>query len=258
MLVVSRRQNEKVLFPNLGISVEIVRVKGKTVRLGIDAPRDVRAVRGELDVYAEDKRSGYSKEKSKQIFNSDDVQKSLDAANLAIHLAQNQLRQGIVENAEVALEHAVECLQTLETLLDSTKSKSMSSVREKPTNYAYKSKDHLPVAIIVGAESADFGDLTKQLSTSGYEVLTFADSFKAIEYLATHSQPQIVLTQIAGKIPSKIQLDENAFAQDFDVAIPGIRGLQRALSPMSVGEHLLQAWFASERDGEFLGSSLAT
>lgn len=49
MLVLSRRQNEEVTFPELGVSVEVLRVKGSTVRLGIRAPRSIRVLRGELD-----------------------------------------------------------------------------------------------------------------------------------------------------------------------------------------------------------------
>ncbi len=48
MLVLSRRQSEKIFFPDLGISLEIVRIKGNVVRVGIDAPQEIRVLRGEL------------------------------------------------------------------------------------------------------------------------------------------------------------------------------------------------------------------
>lgn len=48
MLVLSRRQNEQIAFPELGITVEVLRTKGGSVRLGISAPQDVRVLRGEL------------------------------------------------------------------------------------------------------------------------------------------------------------------------------------------------------------------
>lgn len=48
MLVLSRRCNETIVFPELGITVEVLRVKGNTVRLGIKAPDSVRILRGEL------------------------------------------------------------------------------------------------------------------------------------------------------------------------------------------------------------------
>lgn len=48
MLVLSRREQETVVFPKLGIRIEVTRLRGKSVALGIDAPRDVRVLRGEL------------------------------------------------------------------------------------------------------------------------------------------------------------------------------------------------------------------
>lgn len=48
MLVLSRRPEETIVFPELGITVEVIRTKGNTVRLGIKAPEEVRILRGEL------------------------------------------------------------------------------------------------------------------------------------------------------------------------------------------------------------------
>ena len=48
MLVLSRKANEQIVLPELGIVIEVVSVKGKAVRIGIDAPRDIRVLRGEI------------------------------------------------------------------------------------------------------------------------------------------------------------------------------------------------------------------
>src|SRR6185503_8144813 len=48
MLVLSRKENEKVLFPHLGIAVQILRVGGGKARLGVEAPHDVSVVRHEI------------------------------------------------------------------------------------------------------------------------------------------------------------------------------------------------------------------
>ena len=55
MLVLSRRTNEKLIIETTdGVVVVVVtRVKGDTVRLGIDAPRTVRVWRKELHDSAE-------------------------------------------------------------------------------------------------------------------------------------------------------------------------------------------------------------
>jgi carbon storage regulator CsrA len=48
MLVLSRRLHEKVLFPNLGITIQVVSVQSGVVRIGIEAPPAVRVLREEL------------------------------------------------------------------------------------------------------------------------------------------------------------------------------------------------------------------
>ena len=47
MLVLTRKLNEQIQIGN-DITITVVRVKGNTVRVGIDAPRDVRVIRAEL------------------------------------------------------------------------------------------------------------------------------------------------------------------------------------------------------------------
>lgn len=48
MLVLSRRANDQILIPSLGITLEVLSIKGNVVKLGIDAPQNVRVMRGEL------------------------------------------------------------------------------------------------------------------------------------------------------------------------------------------------------------------
>jgi carbon storage regulator CsrA len=47
MLVLSRKLQQQIKIGDQ-ITVTILKVKGNTVRIGVDAPRDVRVVRGEL------------------------------------------------------------------------------------------------------------------------------------------------------------------------------------------------------------------
>ena len=48
MLVLSRRTNDTICFPELDIKIEIFQVKGSTVRVGVDAPIEIKVLRGEL------------------------------------------------------------------------------------------------------------------------------------------------------------------------------------------------------------------
>jgi carbon storage regulator CsrA len=48
MLVLTRKADEQILIGD-DIKITLVRVRGNSVRVGIEAPRDVRVVRGELE-----------------------------------------------------------------------------------------------------------------------------------------------------------------------------------------------------------------
>jgi carbon storage regulator len=52
MLVLSRKPGEKIVIGD-GITVTVVEVDGNRVRLGIEAPADVRILRGELAFWQE-------------------------------------------------------------------------------------------------------------------------------------------------------------------------------------------------------------
>ncbi|MFO0913750.1 MAG: carbon storage regulator [Pirellulales bacterium] len=50
MLVLTRKAQESIRIGN-DITITVVRLEGKTVRLGVEAPRSVRVLRAELPVH---------------------------------------------------------------------------------------------------------------------------------------------------------------------------------------------------------------
>jgi len=48
VLVLARRLGQTVVLPGLGITVQVLGIKGNVVRLGISAPPDVAVLREEL------------------------------------------------------------------------------------------------------------------------------------------------------------------------------------------------------------------
>jgi carbon storage regulator CsrA len=48
MLVLSRRNHQKIVFPSVGITVEILKISGNKVSVGIEAPTDVSIHRSEV------------------------------------------------------------------------------------------------------------------------------------------------------------------------------------------------------------------
>ena len=50
MLVLSRKKNDSIVIGD-NVRIEVLKVSGNTVRIGIQAPRDVKVLRGELAPY---------------------------------------------------------------------------------------------------------------------------------------------------------------------------------------------------------------
>ena len=150
MLVLSRRPQEKILFPGTGISIEIVKTKGNTVRVGIEAPSSVRILRGEIaspeDLLTEplsietSGSSGTSNEFSSLSCNQRQrVERQLDEIYLAIALAQNQNRQDLPDNVGFALDEAMERLSDMKKALK-VDTQVAGAVREPTSSYAVKNK----------------------------------------------------------------------------------------------------------------------
>jgi carbon storage regulator len=49
MLVLSRKEGDEILLPELDIVIRVLKVRGKAVSVGIEAPRGIRIIRSELD-----------------------------------------------------------------------------------------------------------------------------------------------------------------------------------------------------------------
>jgi carbon storage regulator CsrA len=49
MLVLSRKEGDEILLPELDIVVRVLKIRGKAVSIGIEAPRGIRIVRSELE-----------------------------------------------------------------------------------------------------------------------------------------------------------------------------------------------------------------
>lgn len=49
MLVLSRKEGDEILLPELDIVVRVLKIRGKSVSIGIEAPRGIRIIRSELE-----------------------------------------------------------------------------------------------------------------------------------------------------------------------------------------------------------------
>jgi carbon storage regulator CsrA len=140
MLVLSRRATESIRFPQLGISVSIVSVKGCRVQVGIDAPAEIKIIRNELDSSSQTgpkpnallaegcverhALGGPSKQQQHEFKNR------LNQATLGLHLAQKQLAAGLSDAASKTLATALARLSELESAASVVTAKDAKTPRQ--------------------------------------------------------------------------------------------------------------------------------
>lgn len=90
MLVLSRKQDQEILIGDQ-IKITILKTRGNTVRLGIEAPREVKVVRGELEPET-GQRDDHEDDGAEFtiVFNSDSETESESADNQCVQFTSNQ------------------------------------------------------------------------------------------------------------------------------------------------------------------------
>lgn len=175
MLVLSRRPNEKILFPNLGISVEVRSVAKNAVRLGIEAPPSVTIVREEIATESEKTCVAEFKPTRHRIRNR------MHTAGLAVHLAQKQLQAGMTKEAEISLSEALQEFSALDQELAAE-----NSAPSKKPQRAIR-------ALLVEDNYNECALLAEFLRLHGISVETASDGQHALDYLRSHERPDVVL-----------------------------------------------------------------
>ena len=170
MLVLSRREDDKIVFPNLGITVEVLRVAGRSVRLGIKAPSHVRVLRHEL---ANDEADALDSVVSTVApggrISDHQLRNRLNRATLGLSLIQQYLEKGRAAAADLELEKVLAVFQSLEEDLSPAEKEDVSPEHR---------------ALLVEDDANESELLAGFLRLSGFAVDRAFDGSDALEYLA--------------------------------------------------------------------------
>jgi two-component system OmpR family response regulator len=183
MLVLSRKPNQKVLFPAIGASVEVVAVKGNVVRLGIQAPPGVAVFREELVAKggAAPPPQGLPRELAHALRNR------LDAATLALAVLRKQRDLGLSDESGLTIDR-----------LD----REVEAIREQVEGAARAAAPPAPAAprlrrvLLVEDDTNERELLAGLLRLFGLEVVTAFDGLDALERLRAGAAPDAVLLDI--------------------------------------------------------------
>ncbi len=208
MLVLSRRESDKVLFPSLGITVEVLRVQGNRTRLGIQAPADVPILRHEIaDMkeieFAPDKRANDCR--LKELVHA--IRHRLDIA--AVNL--NELHTTLDGTSEKSVQPLIEDLFGELRQLEREANRVLED-SGLPVNQT-------PQALLVEDSATERQLLEAYLDLCGFHVTTAEDGQDALDFLSMHARPDVVLLDMM--MP---RIDGPAFVRAVR-ADPKLRGL---------------------------------
>ena len=210
MLILSRRPTETIRFPQLGISVSIVSVKGNRVQVGVDAPPEIQILRRELESLSDSKNGSDSvATNSRQLPETlkranHDFRNRLNRATLGLHLAQKQLAAGHIESADKTLANALERLAELEETTTIGPPANLQSIGLKgfvPESGFSSDRTSEPInnerpqridVLLVEDDPNELALLCGLLEIEGYSVHTACNGHEAIGRLE-HVTPKFVL-----------------------------------------------------------------
>jgi carbon storage regulator CsrA len=189
MLVLSRGRNDKVVFPTLGISVEILRVAGNKVRLGIDAPAEIPVHRHEVSERMEangetPQTLQFPVAKSVAARLNHATRNRLNTAALGLHLLHRNLELGDLSDAESTIFKIFNELKAIEHELDPP------AIAAEVSGSGHGEAHHR--ALVVEDNDNERELLAGYLRVSGFEVDTAADGLQAMVRL-TEKAPDVVL-----------------------------------------------------------------
>jgi carbon storage regulator CsrA len=174
MLVVTRRSNEKIVFPTLGITVHVLGVADRRARVGIEAPPEVKVLRDEIcpaSARLSDPSPGGKAHHA--------MANALSKATLAIHLARKQCEAGRAADADAVLDTALRALEGL----------------EQPRQPVTPGRRYR--LLIVEDDANERELLAGLMGMNGCECATAADGVAALEYLEAGGSPDVVLLDMA-------------------------------------------------------------
>jgi carbon storage regulator CsrA len=186
MLVLSRRQEEKIVFPNVGITVHLLKIAGKVVRLGVDAPRDVLVLRDELgDSNSPPRRGALPSDRAA----THDLCNRLAKVSLALHLFREQWKARQDRAAAATLDQALEHLSKLDQ--EWVQNNFPAPARGEHPHFPHSRLQCR--ALVVDDDSNERELLAGLLRMYGCYCDTVADGEAALTYLATQEPPDVVL-----------------------------------------------------------------
>jgi carbon storage regulator CsrA len=188
MLVLSRKQHEKILFPGIKAAVSVVAIRGNVVRLGIEAPNDVVVLREEIQNRRGEQPAARTVDDSERE-RRHALRNRLNGAVLGLALLRKQCELGLHDNVQATLDKIDQEMQALRQQIDGSTAAPQPAPIQKPRKAR--------TALLVEDDQNERELLAAYLRMAGLDVEVAGDGQDALDYLHTHERPDVVLMDMA-------------------------------------------------------------
>lgn len=248
MLVLSRKEDDKILFPNLGVSVQILRVEGNKVRVGVDAPPEVKILRHELaDANSMTKKpTGATSRQKAAAENNQHLRGAAQALSDLYDLSEKELDH----KAERLILDVFHHLKAIDEQLSHT----VPSSRSKHKQQQAKRR-----ALLVEDNLNESRLLASYLRTKQYDVALACNGHEALNYLDENESPDVVLLdmQMPGMDGASTIREVRSNERHHNLKVFAVSGGNPADYGIDVGPQGVDGWFPKPLDPEALVFRLA-
>lgn len=238
MLVLSRRPDERIVFPNVGITVQVLRVRGNVVKIGIEAPSDVSILREELEEHQTPQETPKTSSPAgegnsrRSRGSSHAFRNRLNSILLALHVCQRKCQAGHTEDVGPLLQKALSDIEALEADL----SPEVAGSEELPAQRR---------ALLVEDDDNERELLAGYLRMNGWEVAMVRDGEEALDYLSSHDRPDIVLLDMRmPRCDGRNTVRRIRNNPDYkDLTVFAVSGLSASEAGVATGPQGVDHWF---------------
>jgi carbon storage regulator CsrA len=251
MLVLSRRPDETILFPNAGITLRLLRIRGKVVSLGIEAPDHIRVVRGEVAAASESEPLEAAPPEEDSAPSLHQLRNDLNTISLTVQYVQQLLESGSEQGVEQKLADLLNELETLdERLAETEQTRDEAPETSKPPA-------GLRVLVVEDDEN-ERSLLAHLLALKGCHVETASDGNEALAYLCRNERPDFVLLDMGmPRCDGPEFLSTIRKQQQFrDLKVFAVSGKTARATGVPVGENGVDGWFRKPLNAKRLLDSM--
>ncbi len=197
MLVLSRREGETLVFPELDVVLEVLAIKGSAARIGIQAPSKIKVLRGELARSREKLAAiidGRLEDPSGKLMHR--VRNWLHSAGLRMQLIRRYLEANRLDEAADLIQAVLEEFHSIEQ--DNARTSECCNLPAFDWEAGSPCGDGVPRrALLVEDNANERHLLAGYLRTSGFQVETAGDGQAALDCLQTGECPDLVLLDMS-------------------------------------------------------------